>query len=44
MAMRVPPDLLSRIKLMLAVQSRLQKYSGFRLAQITAISAVVPTL
>jgi hypothetical protein len=37
--LRVERDLLNRIKLMLPVQSSLQKYFGFRLSQITSLSS-----
>jgi hypothetical protein len=42
-SLRVPADLLSRINLMLAVQSCSQKYFRSRLTQIKSISRTVPT-
>src|ERR1700722_13793341 len=39
--LRAQPNLLNRIKLMLAVQSSLQKYSGSHLSQITCMSRTV---
>ena len=41
-ALRDASDLLNGIKLMLAVQSSLQKYFGFRAPQITSRTLAVP--
>ena len=42
-ALRAQLDLLSRINLMLAVQSWLQKYFSFLLTQISSLSRTVPS-
>ena len=41
--MRLPDDLLKRIKLMLAVQSHPKKYFASRLSQISSLSRAVLT-
>ena len=41
--LRAQPNLLNRIKLMLAVQSSLQKYFCSLLTQITCVSFTVPS-